>query len=361
MKMKVFPNELFYLFWYFSKNEKWEKLKEIQGDDFELPFNIYAPIYLRGIEYLLKEKLIKITEPLSFHGAHFSKEIKPKLMAVADARVKSLIQKNSFGYKDFFKIEDYFIKKVRSVDYRLFSSNLEDFLTNKLPTIKVDYKKIKLRLGNYVEKFLSHESVFVNHTSMNVTDYLTPELLSSKYKQQCIDECGPTQESLERCLKKETKSLYGMDVFDNPFLFLPSMYYLEMQGALEITNITASMDGWYWVDYKETAHKKRGQGIWKIECTKINSNNKFAIYINEQEGPTFVNIINKGYAKILYEIAKSGFFTKKERLDEKKTKDDITYLHKKLLNGFVKTKLVEFERYSQRVVPMNDVKIQIKR
>lgn len=360
MSMKIMDSRNFYLLWYFSKHDKWKQMMEISyGGHYEMPIEPFCSQYYKDFVWLLDEGFITI-EGLSFVGNQFYKEIKPRLLSALDGKLRKILEKNKFGYKDFFLLEEAYKQLIGNgkipISIIMHSQSLRDYLMDPDSKIKVpDKEKLEGYIQNYSKVTVQESKITVGYEQLSLKDFFTLDLLNSKYKEYCERECGkyvyPTgsKEAIRECLDSEIRTVEDSAIFDfdNISFLLPSMYYLEMLGALEIIEIDENEQGYFDVRYKLTGNipTTLKDSVYLIECTKKDSANMFEIYINgDRKKPISVKY-GERYAKVIYEIANKGFYQSMGAHEKKLVRDYIRYfVEKKLPKNLAGVKITNEHR-----------------
>ena len=100
-----------------------------------------------------------------------------------------------------------------------------------------------------------------------------------------------------------------IETLDNQFIFLPTMYYMEMAGDIKINEIYPD-HRYFKVNFfleKDGGKDKNRECIYIIECTKINKKtNEFVVYLNNDYDKGITLKLSTRYAKVLYNIAHKG-------------------------------------------------------
>lgn len=359
--------------WYFLSVERKRNGKKIENylEEESTP-SIFAFIAKEPMISLIAESYVRIPY-LSFKKDHPSfAEVLEAFKKSKVSELKRLITLNKFSYKEFFEIQDEFIK-IRGNRTLKFDIVLSHLLI--LKNIKINQQKIKNFLTNYSIKVVGSQNCVLE-------DYETVSI-------KAIADSGNLKKILVHDIEDRTKYYYGSDKklnkkilkeeleeecftdylgdIKDQFIFLPTMYYLDMIGDIKITDICPDHH------YFQVAFYLEDKRLKQLETDKILSlnftekeDNIFYVYVNHKEEPVKLNYKFK-YAKILYDVAKNGSHKVKDSLKksvEEAVNNNIN-LRRKDSNPLYKkypdlksTKLLKIEK--DKVLKESGVEINMK-
>ncbi len=343
------------------------------GGYYEMPFEPFCAVMYEDFAWLLDEKFISI-EGLSFVGMQFNKEIKPKLLSIADPKAKKVLEKNSFGYKDFFLFEKYFKQLLNEkkipVSIVMHSQGLRDYLKDPESKIKVlDKEKILKYLESYSKIVVQEIKIITGREQVSLKEFFTIELLNKEYAEYCKRENGKyyypngSEDAIKECLTSEIRTVQDSAIFDHPQLSLlpPAMYYLELEGLVEIIEMEEDERGYFDIRYKLTNNSNQkfiSSSIFLIECTEKNKIGVFKIYINERRENPIVVSYGRHYARVIYDIAEKGFCVFVGLKEKKRILDYVRdFVKRKIPNEFSESKIVQSK--SGKFYPASGVEIKM--
>lgn len=313
--MKLINPNKFFLLWYFLNLEKRRKEKYINKSTDELEYiSLFVYVAREHVISLIKEKYIVIPK-LSFDDELLTlNNLKKTFNKIKTQKIKNLISKNSFTYEEYFLIEEELFK----VDGKNLLKNnvvLTGYLIRK--DTKVNADKISLFLKTYSEQVVSKETFTTsNYETFSIKELVTAgtlkEILISQIKKDITLMYGNISKNIKKTIKEELSNECTVDyieTLDNQFVFLPTMYYMEMVGNIKIVEIYPDHHYFkvtFFLEENKSKVNSEDQ-IYIIECTKVNKKtNEFIAYINTNYDKGITFKLSTRYAKVLYNIASEG-------------------------------------------------------
>lgn len=311
--MKLINPNKFFLLWHFLSIERKRNGKRVENFlKVDTP-SIFNPKAKEAMFSILDESFVEIPF-LSFDKDHLSfSEVLDAFKKSKKTNLKKLVEKNKFSYKDFFDIQDEFIK-TKGNKIMKFNQVLSDLLI--LKNIKINNQKIESFFERYSAEVASSQIY-------RLEDYETVSIKS-------IADSGYLKKVLIEDIKERTKYFFGSDEklnrqilaeeledenqvdylgsIQDQFILLPAMYYLHMIGDITITEIFPTHH------YFKITFLIENERVSRVQTNRIYSlyftekeDKIFFVYINNNQEPVKLNA-KYVYAKILYNVAKFGHY-----------------------------------------------------